>query len=775
MHEPASRELIAKLEQFTACRERDLSECRRFVRQLSRDLPAFDSIWLDALVQARKLTPFQADRLVSGREASLLVGRFQLIGKLSQDRVHVRYLGRDSLSGQRVFVEEFQLQGQPQDQSRQALADLKSRIAPLSAAPQILVPLDFVFLGESLFAVYPYERGLTARELLIRRGRFPEKLVRTLSLQLLQQVRTLSAGQLIHGDIRATNVLLHPSGRVILLNAGLRPCIAPHWTVQTPLPYESYDTLAPEVVKTGQWTVAADMYSLGCLLWQFACGRPPLHSADPLLKLKTHLEKSVPDAREYAPDLDEETALRIHRLTRRVPAERFTNLESPGEKQITRQGARQLIGRFVREFEQPPPGAVHPSRVGRTRQSALPVLAACLLVLIFWQGWRMTGGLELPGGKGNPWLLSISTAHTAEPDETIRQTPERGLSTAIQLPRPDEQGRVLLTPGQRYRAEDISVVGPLWIGVTEREANSQERPAARGNAIIEVEGQPWRLWGTDVSLQQVSLEYRPAGEVPPENPSNALQPPPALLVCQSLNFQAEQCRWESAALPGGAAFPIRGIAWKPLESSEVNSGRLRLQHCAFHQAGSSVMLGGATRLLEFHNCLKTGPGELLEVSDQILGARPLLAQLENVTLRESDSLLNFHFYGDGPRATIDVRIRATNCVFHLHSAASGLITLTGTENPLPRLRQLNIEGQILLLQADRRLVTWWHPESGQAEEVQPPGQIEGILVQQIEFPGEDLRDDSASQLIEYAGPRWNSAAPGIQAAISSDEPRASLK
>lgn len=101
------------------------------------------------------------------------------------------------------------------DQSRQALADLKSRIAPLSAAPQILVPLDFVFLGESLFAVYPYERGLTARELLIRRGRFPEKLVRTLSLQLLQQVRTLSAGQLIHGDIRATNVLLHPSGRVI--------------------------------------------------------------------------------------------------------------------------------------------------------------------------------------------------------------------------------------------------------------------------------------------------------------------------------------------------------------------------------------------------------------------------------------------------------------------------------------------------------------------------------------------------------------------------------
>ncbi|MEZ5948112.1 MAG: hypothetical protein R3C12_02520 [Planctomycetaceae bacterium] len=187
-----------------------------------------------------------------------------------------------------------------------------------------------------------------------------------------------------------------------------------------------------------------------------------------------------------------------------------------------------------------------------------------------------------------------------------------------------------------------------------------------------------------------------------------------------------------------------------------------------------MMLGGATRLLEFHNCLKTGPGELLEVSDQILGAASA-GTLENVTLRESDSLLNFHFYGDGPRATIDVRIRATNCVFHLHSAASGLITLTGTENPLPRLRQLNIEGQILLLQADRRLVTWWHPESGQAEEVQPPGQIEGILVQQIEFPGEDLRDDSASQLIEYAGPRWNSAAPGIQAAISSDEPRASLK
>ena len=52
------------------------------VRRLARDLPAFESVWVDALAQARKLTPFQAAQINAGRGESLAVGPYVLAAPL---------------------------------------------------------------------------------------------------------------------------------------------------------------------------------------------------------------------------------------------------------------------------------------------------------------------------------------------------------------------------------------------------------------------------------------------------------------------------------------------------------------------------------------------------------------------------------------------------------------------------------------------------------------------------------------------------------------------
>src|SRR5215467_9439290 len=55
-------------------------------RRLARDLPLFDSVWIDALAQARLLTPFQAREINAGRGEQLLVGPYVL-------RRRVQHLG----------------------------------------------------------------------------------------------------------------------------------------------------------------------------------------------------------------------------------------------------------------------------------------------------------------------------------------------------------------------------------------------------------------------------------------------------------------------------------------------------------------------------------------------------------------------------------------------------------------------------------------------------------------------------------------------------------
>ena len=63
MWEPPTEELRGRLLTLNLCSPRDWRRCRPIVRRLARDLPTFDSVWLDALVQLGRLTPFQARRL----------------------------------------------------------------------------------------------------------------------------------------------------------------------------------------------------------------------------------------------------------------------------------------------------------------------------------------------------------------------------------------------------------------------------------------------------------------------------------------------------------------------------------------------------------------------------------------------------------------------------------------------------------------------------------------------------------------------------------------
>src|SRR5688572_12899031 len=52
------------------------------VRRLAGDLPDFESVWVDALVQRRLLTPFQAAKLNAGHGEDLAVGPFVLRAQL---------------------------------------------------------------------------------------------------------------------------------------------------------------------------------------------------------------------------------------------------------------------------------------------------------------------------------------------------------------------------------------------------------------------------------------------------------------------------------------------------------------------------------------------------------------------------------------------------------------------------------------------------------------------------------------------------------------------
>ncbi len=79
------------------------------------------------------------------------------------------------------------------------------------------------------------------------------------------------ADGILHGDVKPSNLLLAANGKMALGDFGASTFAGD----QTDDGALSTGYVAPEVVETGERSVAADIYSLGVTLYQLATGRPP--------------------------------------------------------------------------------------------------------------------------------------------------------------------------------------------------------------------------------------------------------------------------------------------------------------------------------------------------------------------------------------------------------------------------------------------------------------------------------------------------------------------
>ncbi|WP_339742886.1 protein kinase [uncultured Rubinisphaera sp.] len=758
MYDPPSRDLITRLEQYTTCRERDVLSCRSIVHALSRDLPAFDSIWLDALVQRRKLTSFQAEALANHQEERLRVGSYFVIDLIQNDHVQKRYLAQSVETKKFFYLDTFTVEAQDAQQVVDSLVFQERNQIGKNRLTDF--PVDFVASGQMLFAVNEYHAGITAQELLVRQGRLPEELLRTITRQLHEKLKQYQSLNFVHGDIRAGNLLLNKKGTFSILNAGVRPQVQPVWTLQTRLPFECYDLFAPEMIRTGRWSHETDLYAAGCLLWQLACGRPPHYSADALYKISAHIEKRIPPVLEYAPDVDRETAGIIDQLTQSDPVLRAHSTSTTRTKtRMDRPSAPQLVSSYVRKLEQPR-SIIPRSRSEVFRDSSAIITAVVCLMIFCWQAIGWIPSQRWISGTGSAVVASLtgdrSTAGDDKPGSDDKLNESRGL---LELPKPNEQGLLQLTAGQRYRASDVSVVGALKVEVLGDPQQIANKPAE-----IIITEDPWKLWATDLELNNVTLRYDD-GQATTDSSGKAT--PPALLVCQSLNLRATGCKFfgprskqDKPDKPMG--INPRSIAWKPLSRSESNAGHVHLSGCQFLHDGSSLMLGGEAKEVVITNSLKLGSGDFIEIVCRNAGDALPQVICNRTTIRSASSLLHLDCTGHQFNSSIQLDNEATNRVIDLKETSKTLIVLTSPTSPERGIRAVNLLGQMLLVSEDTTLVSWWNPNRGISTPISTEGIVEGVMPYALEFVGMISEKPQDSELKNYTGPRWNSVIPGIQ-------------
>jgi serine/threonine-protein kinase len=186
------------------------------------------------------------------------------------------------------------------------------------AASRHLVPI--LEVGDGFFVMPLYERGSLA-ESIRRGGSLPLASVVRLAAELAQALDALHALEIVHRDVKPSNVLLSDDG-AMLADFGLaRGAGATQLTRDGQL-VGSAHYLAPELIEGRTATPASDIYALGCLLYECVTAVPPfMGRADAELGY-AHLVEPPPDPRTLRAGLSDDVAATLLSALEKGPASR---------------------------------------------------------------------------------------------------------------------------------------------------------------------------------------------------------------------------------------------------------------------------------------------------------------------------------------------------------------------------------------------------------------------------------------------------------------------
>ncbi len=749
MSEQPPKELVATLEGLGLVTAEQVARMGRRVRRLARGLPRFESVWVDALAQARLLTPFQAAELNAGHGRQLRVGPYVLCERLAYPLYTAGYRARhvETREVARLVVIE-----DGDTRADEILNQMELQVAGEPATPRPS-PLT-----------EPWVDGKTAAEWMVQHGRFPPEVVLEIARSMLARLVELEKSGVCHGDVSAAGLILTGSGEAVLPWPGLRGILRPEeGYAQIDLPPEAFDNMAPERIASGTPpTVASDIFACGCLWWHMLCGRPPLAGGDSLAKLRAAERCEIRDVREYAPDAPPTLVAAISASVEKEPKHRPESMARLAATlgPPTRDGREALIGALNRSGRP----AVRWTTTARSirRSSRTPLwltAAACILataVVIVWPGdmGRWSGAKvqeisksQIPNPKSpNPPSL-VPNPRSPVVSAAYQQPAQPPMELVLPADRPTEAAALRLRAGQCVRA-----------------------PSGRRAVVLAP-----RI-GLIVDRENVRFENIDFRRVPLAKPV-----PPSMPLAKPVPPSAEGNRGAEAALvrllAGGAEFhgcrfqaetgliPVSAIRWihpAATEESETSlpSGRIVLTDCLLDgvETGIDCRTVGALGI-QLTNTLHLGPGPLVQLDHCPRPDESVSLALSQVTLRGGGPLLEC-FVTDAKRQPGEISVLATACVFAPEQGWP-LVKVHSVDAPRRFLDCLRWTGQGSLVAPLVPILAWHGPDARPRFVDESALTIAGLVRSEVGFADAATSDPSSSRIIHWQAPLQTADPPGI--------------
>ena len=197
--------------------------------------------------------------------------------------------------------------------------------------PNILPLYESGEAGDALFYLMPYAEGDTLKSRLAAESALPVAEALRIARDVARALAYAHAHNVLHRDIKPGNILLE-SGSAVVADFGIARAVsraADDVTLtDSGLLIGTPAYMAPELAGGREPDGRADIYALGCVLYQMLAGDPPFTGSSARVILARHALDAMPPLETVRPGVPSEVAAVVTRALRKAPADRYATADA---------------------------------------------------------------------------------------------------------------------------------------------------------------------------------------------------------------------------------------------------------------------------------------------------------------------------------------------------------------------------------------------------------------------------------------------------------------
>jgi eukaryotic-like serine/threonine-protein kinase len=226
-------------------------------------------------------------------------GRYRLVRRIASGGMGEVWQADDTVLGRRVALKMLVEELAADDRATRRFVR-EARATARLAHPNVARVYDFGRGGGPPFLVMELLEGETLAARLAS-GPLPPAEAARVAAAVADALEAAHERGIVHRDVKPSNVMLTPGGEVKVLDFGIAAAAdETHSTTGSGL-YATVAYVSPERVAGEPATPASDVYSLGAVLYELLCGRPPFPGSSPALVARAHLHDQPVPVRQLAP------------------------------------------------------------------------------------------------------------------------------------------------------------------------------------------------------------------------------------------------------------------------------------------------------------------------------------------------------------------------------------------------------------------------------------------------------------------------------------------